>query len=73
MWDALAAAWDEGFAHLTAYVQAEGSARVPQRHRTADGFRLGTWVGSQRSKHDRLSADRRKRLEAVDGWVWHAR
>ena len=73
MWDANAAAWDEGFAQLTVYVQAEGHARVPSPYRTAEGYRLGQWVGSQRKTKDRLSAERRGRLEALSGWVWKAR
>lgn len=73
MWDARAAAWDDGFAQLTAYVQAEGHARVPQSYRTAGGYRLGQWVGVQRATKDTLSADRRARLNALDGWVWRVR
>ena len=74
VWDAqdYDAAWDEGFAQLTAYVQAEGHARVPQTYCTATGFGLGAWVRNQRSKHDSLSADRQQRLEALDGWMWDA-
>ena len=70
VWDAPAADWEEGFAQLTAYVQAEGSTRVPKSYRTAKGYRLGAWVSKQRRKQDSLSTDRRERLEAVDGWVW---
>ena len=65
-------AWDEGFVQLTTYVQAEGHARVPQAYRTAEGYRLGTWVNSQRTLKDRMSADRRRRLKALKGWVWKA-
>ena len=72
MWDPYAAAWDEGFGHLVAYVEAEGHGRVPQKHRTATGFGLGSWVNSQRSAKDRMSADRRQRLGDVEGWVWKA-
>ena len=46
----------EGFAQLAAYVQAEGSARVPKSYRTAEGYRLGQWVVYQRSTKDALSA-----------------
>ena len=72
VWDAqdCDAAWDEGFAQLTAYVQTEGHARVPRSYRTASGSRLGAWCGQQRTKKDRLSADRRQRLEALEGWLW---
>ena len=71
-----AASWEEGFGHLTAYAAAEGHARVPTRHRTAEDYRLGQWVNNQRNKKDatrgKLSADRIQRLEAVKGWVWSA-
>ena len=73
VWDETVAAWEEGFSHLTAYVQAEGHARVPWSYRTAEGYQLGSWVLKQRGKKDSLSADRWQRLDEVDGWVWNAR
>jgi hypothetical protein len=72
VWDVLAAQWEEAFAKLTVYAQANGSANVPQTHQTAEGHRLGAWVGNQRTNKDRLSAHRRRRLEALPGWVWVA-
>jgi hypothetical protein len=72
VWDARAAAWEEGYAHLTAYVQAEGHARVLMTHRAPDGYKLGSWVNSQRTRRDSLSVNHRERLEALDGWVWNA-
>ena len=72
VWDALAAAWDEGFGCLTAYVQAEGHALIPTSWRTSEGYRLGQWVSFQRSHQDSLSAERRQRLEGARGWVWDA-
>jgi hypothetical protein len=48
VWDADVAAWEEGFIRLTAYLQAEGHARVPASYSTADGYRLGQWVARQR-------------------------
>ena len=65
--------WEEGFGHLVAYVAAEGHGRVPKGHRTTDAYPLGGWVSGQRGKKDTLSADRRQRLEALDGWVWDER
>ena len=46
---------------------------VPFRSSSIDGSRLGSWVSTQRSTKDALSADRRQRLEAVDDWTWVAR
>jgi hypothetical protein len=49
------------------------ATRVPTSYRTAEGYRLGEWVAVQRSRKDAMPADRRERLEAVDGWVWVTR
>ena len=65
--------WDEGYGQLTTYVQAEGHARVPQSYRTAEGYRLGGWVATQRQTKDALSAERRDRLEGLAGWAWRLR
>ena len=62
--------WEEGYGHLTTYVQANGDARVAPLYRTAEGYRLGQWVSNQRQRRDSLSPERRVRLEAVAGWVW---
>jgi len=74
-WDSIASRWEEGFAHLEAYAAEHGHARVPAKHVTSDGYRLGVWVTNQRQnrKRSRLSAEGEARLEAVDGWVWVAR
>jgi len=70
-WDLLDDQWDEGFQRLKQYVNENGSARVPQRFKTKDGFCLGTWVGTQRKNKDSLSAERRKLLESsCKDWSW---
>ena len=70
-WNPQQAAWEEGFAALTAYVEREGYARVPQGH-VESGVRLGNWVSSQRSiyKSEELEAERVSRLAALPGWTW---
>ena len=68
VWDSLAALWEEGFRFLEIFRQQEGHCRVPQRHRE-QGFRLGSWVKHQRDDKDRMSPDRRERLDAL-GFVW---
>ena len=49
-WETRTTAWDDGYAALAAYVGETGNARVPQKHRTSGGFRLGQWVAVQRTK-----------------------
>ena len=70
-WDARADIWEEGFQHLSNYVAEHGDSRVPKPYMSGD-FRLGQWVGVQRSNNNRgnLCTARRERLEALPGWSW---
>ena len=68
VWDPLAAQWDEGVHFLEIYRQREGHYLVPTSHRE-QGYRLGQWVGVQRTAQDTLSPERRARLDAL-GFVW---
>jgi hypothetical protein len=67
-WDARLAVWEDGLRHLKQFVSSKGHARVPVAHVTSDGFKLGTWVVTQRRLP--LQPDRRARLESVPGWTW---
>ena len=69
-WDPFSDQWEEGFSYLTEYSNREGHCRVPDGYKTDDGYRLGKWIGTQRSKKEKIESDRRQRLEAVPGWVW---
>ena len=74
-WHARSEDWDEGFSRLMDYVQRYGDARVPQSYMDDDGYRLGGWVGEQRTMHTEgtLDADRERRLQGLPGWTWNAR
>jgi superfamily II DNA or RNA helicase len=69
VWDPFSAQWEEGFGHVQAFVQKHGHCRVPTNHRTADGYRLGRWVGHQYGNQEYISAERKARLDAL-GFVW---
>jgi Helicase associated domain len=74
VWDIRDVSWGMGLNELRRYVRLHGDARVP--HSTIVGdFRLGTWVGTQRTHHakGRLDPARRAELERLPGWVWKAR
>ena len=73
VWNAIDARWEDGFTELQQFVTTHGHARVSQSYTTPGGYRLGAWVTNWRFKKKKLSPRQRKRLEALDGWVWKAR
>ena len=71
-WDPLAADWNEGFEHLEAYVKEHGNCLVPYKYGSHDNYRLGQWVQIQRSNQDKLSPERKGRLNELE-FIWDAR
>lgn len=71
-WDARADVWEDGFQLLAQYAADQGHSRVPISH-IVEGFRLGQWVGVQRTNRSKgtLPAARRQRLETLPGWSWN--
>lgn len=72
-WDVIAQQWEEGFRHLKEHVEREGNAQVAQSYKTADEFRLGVWVATQRKNVDKMTLECKTRLEALPGWVWRVK
>jgi superfamily II DNA or RNA helicase len=72
VWDVLEFNWEEGFKFLKQYVAEKGDALVSGDHETGEGFNLGIWVSTQRYTRNQMSEDRKKRLEALDDWVWNS-
>jgi hypothetical protein len=68
-WNPLEVGWEEGFAYLTHYKNREGHCRVRTEHKE-DGFSLGQWVRAQRARKNKLSDQRRRRLDDL-GFEWH--
>ena len=48
-----------------------GTAECHSSYVTADGYRLGSWVNTQRIQEDHMSPERKARLDAL-GFVWDA-
>ena len=75
VWNTVVDKWPEGFSRLQAYVELYGDALVPQSYVDDEGYRLGSWVGTQRAfqRKGTLAADRVRLLEKLPGWVWKAK
>src|SRR5262249_55247824 len=61
--------WEEGFEHLQAYVKEYKHCRVPAQYKTPDGYPLGNWVVFQRVPRNKLSSERKARLDVL-GFDW---
>ena len=70
-WDANAEKWEQNFAALQKFHKREGHCLVAKKHEE-DGQKLGSWVGTQRSRKDRLTPGQLKRLNSLD-FSWDRR
>jgi len=68
--DRIGVSWDEWYGRLALYKDREGHCSVPAKYKTPDGYRLGSWVSAQRLAQDKLSDERRGRLDTL-GFVWN--
>ncbi len=69
VWEARESLWEEGFAALKKFQAREGHCIVPAVC-VQGTYKLGSWVGRQRSNKDTMPAERRQRLDAI-GFVWN--
>ena len=67
-WDPLVEKWEQAFAALKKFHKRKGHCLVAARDQV-DGLSLGNWVNRQRSRKDRLTPDRLKRLNFL-GFSW---
>jgi hypothetical protein len=72
IWAADSPEWDDWIVLLKEFSRDNGHTRVPQLFKTSNGFLLGRWVNSRRSRKDRLTPEQQAELESLPGWVWRA-
>ena len=68
-WDPKADKWNYSFNQLEKYLQKHKNSAMSIFYIDEDGFPLGRWISSQRSRTD-LSDDQRRRLESLKGFLW---
>ena len=71
IWEMLEEQFEKGFQETLLYKKSTGNPNAPARYKTAEGFQLGKWQGTQRGNYKKgiLSPDRIKRFEAI-GFKW---
>jgi len=65
IWDVLEHDFQAGLAQLTSYKTEHGHVRVPDRFKTQDGYRLGSWVSSRRKEYKKGTLTP-KRIDALN-------
>ena len=66
-WNPFETEWKEGFEHLQEYARVHKHCNVLQKYKSPDGFKLGIWVGIQRTNHP--SPQKKAKLDAL-GFDW---
>jgi superfamily II DNA or RNA helicase len=70
-WVPLEDAFEKGFQETLRYKKQTGDPNAPQRYKTPDGYKLGSWQSNQRNyyKNGKLDNERLRRLEKM-GFKW---
>jgi superfamily II DNA or RNA helicase len=61
--------WMFWYGLLETFVKEHGHCRVPRGFESTDGFRLDFWTQNQRQRQERISAERKARLDSL-GFDW---
>ena len=68
IWDPRTELWEEGFSHFVKFIKREGHSRISFDHLEND-YKLGQWITSLRTRQERLTEDRIRRLDDL-GFIW---
>ena len=72
MWNVNESRYDIGFNHYITYVKENKTAKIIDSYINKNGYPLGHWVTQQMrdKKEDKISKERKDRLEKIAGWAW---
>lgn len=71
-WDVDKDMWERAYEALKQYSILNGDCLAPQYYKTSSGYKLGSWITSQRIHKDQLSNERKTLLENLKGWSWNS-
>ena len=71
-WNVNEAKWQEGYSYALEYFKKNKNLYIPQDYLTGDGYRLGSWLGTQRTNYKKgiLSPEKKSLLESIN-IVWN--
>jgi len=69
IWDVLNQQWEDGYSHLKKIFEKEGHVKVLSNYVTENGFKLRSWVDRQRSNKEKMSKERKDKLDSL-GFEW---
>ena len=73
VWDVRKFRWEASMRRLAAYTAKHGHALVPKEFNCSDGFRLGSWVKTQRAARAKGKLDKEQILQLKEhGFIWDA-
>jgi len=62
--------WMFWYGLLKDYVELNKTSLIPRKYITNNGYKLGSWLTTQRSRRNRLNRNQERMLELFPDWTW---
>lgn len=70
LWNPLEQMWENSFLSLKEFSESNNSCEVSEEYITNDCVKLRSWIRNQRSVKNKLSPQKKSKLESLTGWQW---
>ena len=72
VWNPIESLWIANYKEFLLYVKNKGDCQIDIETKSSSGLSIGAWTYTQRAmfKQGKLSDERTKKLEAINGWKW---